>query len=126
MNSMKFLVCGFASALVILAQNMPADYTSVLQTLGKKGDFKDNVLKINVPRNDLSVTIDGIPTPTPFGFGGWLAMSKGEHRMDVMMGELVLLEQEVNSVMTWLLDNGLEVSDVHNHFFFKNPRIFYM
>ena len=52
---------------------MPPDYATVLQTLGRQGDYKDNVLKVNIPRSDLKVTVDGVATPTPFGFGGWIA-----------------------------------------------------
>src|SRR5881628_820740 len=108
------------------APAVPQEYQQILTALGKQGDFKDGVLKINIPRNDLKVTIDGAATPTPFGFGGWLAMTKGDDRSDVMMGDLVLLEDEVNPVMSALLDNGLEVTALHNHFFFESPRIFYM
>lgn len=114
------------TVLPALGQPIPADYAQVVKTLGKQGDFKDNVLKINIPRSDLKVTIDGIATPTPFGFGGWLAMTKGTGGMDVMMGDLVLLEDEVNPVMSALLDHGLEVTAIHNHFFFESPRMFYM
>jgi Domain of Unknown Function (DUF1259) len=52
------------------AQEMPADYQEVLKSLDRKGDFKAGVLKVNIPRNDLKVTVQGFPTPTPFGFGG--------------------------------------------------------
>lgn len=108
------------------AQEVPAEYREALTFLGKSGDFKAGVLKVNVPRNDLQVTVAGIRTPTPFGFGGWIAMTKGDGGMDVMMGDLVLTEDEVNPVMSALLDQGLDVTALHNHFFRDEPRIFYM
>ncbi len=126
MRSWELTAILLASAAVAAAQSMPADYDAVLKALGKQGDYKSNVLKVNIPRGDLKVSIDGIATPTAFGFGGWIAMTKGTGGNDVMMGDLVLLEDEVNPVMSALLSNGLEVTALHNHFFFESPRIFYM
>jgi hypothetical protein len=124
------LLCSslFASVYVsrTSAQDVPQDCQEVLALLGKKGDYKDKVLKVNIPRNDLKVTVAGVQTPTAFGFGGWVAMTKGDRDMDVAMGDLVLLEDEVNPVMSALLQNGLEVTALHNHFFWEQPRIFYM
>jgi len=112
--------------LLSRAQEMPADYQQVLTSLGRQGDFKANVLKVNIPRNDVTVTVKGVKTPTPFGFGGWVAMTKGTGGMDVMMGDLVLLQDEVSPVMSALLDNGLDVTALHNHFFWDDPRMYYM
>lgn len=114
------------TALFASAQEMPADYAGVMTYLGKKGDYKANVLKVNIPRSDLKVRVAGTDVPTPFGFGGWIAMTKGDHGMNVMMGDLVLLQDEVNPVMSALLDNGLEVTALHNHFFWDEPKIYYM
>ena len=113
--------CAFA-----IAQEMPADYQEVLNILGKKGDFKAAVLKVNIPRNDLKMTIQGFPTPTPFGFGGWIAFTKASGGAEVMMGDLVLLQDEVNPVMSALLDNGIEVTALHNHFFWDDPHVYFM
>jgi len=108
------------------AQSVPDRYAPLLKTLGKSGDFKDGVLKVNIPRTDLRVTINGRPAPTPFGFGGWVALTPGAGDVEVLMGDLVLTEDEVNPVMSALLDNGLEVTALHNHFFWEQPRVFYM
>ena len=83
--SAALFVC-FASGAA--AQDIPAEYQQVLTTLGKQGDYKANVLKVNIPRNDISVTVANVKTPTPVGFGGWIAMTKGTGGMDVMMGDL--------------------------------------
>jgi hypothetical protein len=107
-------------------QATPSEYEEILTLLGKKGDFREGVLKVNVPRADLAVTIAGRPAPTPFGFGGWVAFTKAEDGSEVMMGDLVLTEDEVNPVMSAILSNGLEVTALHNHFFREQPRMFYM
>ncbi len=110
----------------VSAQDVPADYQEVLKSLDRKGDFKAGVLKVNIPRNDLKMTVAGFPTPTPFGFGGWVALTKGDGEADVMMGDLVLLQEEVNPVLSALLDNGIDVTALHNHFFWDDPKVFYM
>jgi hypothetical protein len=115
-----------ASVIPVCAQEMPGDYQEVLKFLGRTGDFKAGVLKVNIPRSDLKMTIQGVSTPTPFGFGGWVALTKGTGGMDVMMGDLVLLQEEVNPVMSALLENGIDVTALHNHFFWDDPHVFYM
>jgi hypothetical protein len=110
----------------MMAQEMPADYQQVLKITGKSGDYKSNVLKANIPRNELHMKIAGYAVPTPFGFGGWFAMTKGDGGQDVVMGDLVLTEGEVNQVMSALLEHGIEVTALHNHFFWDDPRVFFM
>jgi hypothetical protein len=92
----SFFMVLAASLLLIMAspleaQEVPDAYRAVLTSLGKTGDFKDNVLKVNIPRGDLKVTIKGRSAPTPFGFGGWVAMTTGSEGHDVMMGTARLL-----------------------------------
>ena len=118
------VVCGLGG--LAAAQEMPSDYQEVLKSLDRKGDYNDGVLKVNVPRNDLKMTVQGFPTPTPFGFGGWVAMAKGSGGEDVMMGDLVLLREEVNPVMSALLDHGIDVTALHNHFFWDEPKVYFM
>src|SRR5215472_10231311 len=118
--------CSLLFGTAAFAQEVPSDYQEVLKSLDRKGDFKDGVLKVNIPRSDLKITVAGVPTPTPFGFGGWVAFTKTSDGGEVMMGDLVLLQEEVNPVMSALLDNGLEVTALHNHFFWDDPHVDYM
>src|SRR6266481_6123857 len=120
--SLCFLFCGLSA----FAQEVPSDYQDVLKFLDRKGDFKAGVLKVNIPRSDLKMSIQGFSTPTPFGFGGWLALTKGADGSEVMMGDLVLLQEEVNPVMSALLDNGIDVTALHNHFFWDDPHVYFM
>jgi hypothetical protein len=119
-------LCLIFPSLSAFAQDVPSDYQEVLKSLDRKGDYKAGVLKVNIPRNDLKITIQGVSTPTPFGFGGWIALTKGTDGSDVMMGDLVLLQEEVNPVMSALLDNGVDITALHNHFFWDDPHVFYM
>lgn len=114
------------TAAPLHGQEIPKEYQEVLHILGKQGDFASNVLKANIPRNDLSVQIAGHATPTLFGFGGWLAFTKASDGTDVMMGDLVLTQDEVNPVLSALLDHGLQVTALHNHFFYEEPRLYFM
>src|SRR5436309_10339367 len=120
--SLCLLLCGLSA----FAQDVPSDYQDVLRFLDRKGDFKAGVLKVNIPRSDLKMSIQGFSTPTPFGFGGWIALTKGSDGSDVMMGDLVLLQEEVNPVMSALLDNGIDVTALHNHFFWDDPHVYFM
>src|SRR6184192_3269254 len=125
-TTLAMLACLVFWSVSGYAQEIPSDYQEVLKSLDRKGDFKDAVLKVNIPRNDLKMTVQGISTPTPFGFGGWVAFTKTTDGDEVMMGDLVLLQDEVNPVMSALLDNGIDVTALHNHFFWEEPRMFYM
>jgi hypothetical protein len=132
-RAVAFRLCRALALLPVLtpslpasAQQVPAEYQAVMTTLGRTGDFKDGVLKIGLPRTDLAMTVARVALPTPFGFSGWIAMTRGDGGMDVMMGDLVLTEDQVSPVMSALLDNNLEVSALHNHFFWEQPRVFYM
>jgi hypothetical protein len=96
---------------------------------GKKGSYVENegVYTTPLPRNDLKVTIKGEPVPIGFGFGGWVSVKRtldGERAM--LMSDTVLLQEEVNPLISAAQDHGLQVTAIHNHFFYENPRIFYM
>src|SRR5437016_9061144 len=125
-TTLAMLACLVFWGVSAFGQDIPSDYQDVLKSLDRKGDFKDGVLKVNIPRSDLKIAVQGVATPTPFGFGGWVAFAKTTDGGEVMMGDLVLLQEEVNPVMSALLDNGIEVTALHNHFFWDDPHVYYM
>lgn len=106
-----------------------AEKAAIETALGKKGRYIESeaVYTVPLPRNDLKVSIKGESVPISFGFGGWVSVKK---RIDgkgaVLMSDTVLLEEEVNALISAMHANGLEVSAIHNHFFYEEPRIFYM
>ena len=106
-----------------------AEQDAIAAALGKKGTYNEAqaTYSVPLPRNDLKVTVKGDPVPIPFGFGGWVAFKKTlDGKQTVMMSDSVLLEAEVNPLIDDTHAAGLEIGAIHNHFFYEQPRIFYM
>ena len=94
---------------------------------GLKGKLneKEGVFKVTLPRTDIKAIVAGVKMNPELGLGAWAAFTKaGDHVM--VMGDMVLLEDQVNPVMSVALDNGLEVTALHNHFLWDSPRIMFM
>lgn len=102
-----------------------ADFAEVESILGVKAEMHEGVCVFRFPRNDINVTIDGDPVPTALGFGGWTAWKMmGNNAM--AMGDLVLLEKEINPVISALAEADINISALHNHFLAESPRIMFM
>jgi Domain of Unknown Function (DUF1259) len=104
------------------------DTARIEDLTGAKGtlDAKEGVFKVSVPRSDLSVTAAGVHITPPLGLTSWAAFQSARAGHAMVMGDLVLLEEQVNPVMTVALDNGLEVTALHNHFLGESPRVMFM
>jgi len=105
-----------------------AEIAAIEAAIGKKGTYKEAeaTYTIPLPRNDLKVTLKGQPVPIPFGFGGWVSIKRTlDGKSAVIMGDSVLLQEEVNPLISAAQDAGLEIGAIHNHFFYEEPRIFY-
>jgi hypothetical protein len=117
------LCCGAA-----VAQTAPAagDFKAVEQALGRSGQLQtDGAYKFGLPRGDLKVTVDGVQLKPALALGSWVAFSSpGQDAM--VMGDLVLAENEVSPVMLALQENGLQVTALHNHVLHETPRVMYM
>ena len=120
---------GFAAALILAAAPSRAalDPPKIESLTGAKGvlDVKQGVFKVSVPRSDLPVTVAGVKLPPAMGLTSWAAFKSAGART-VVMGDLVLLEDQVNPVMSIALDSGLEVTALHNHFFWDSPKVMFM
>jgi hypothetical protein len=103
------------------------DTARIDQIAGLKGKFneKENVYKVTFPRNDVKVVVDGWTMPPFMGLGTWAAFTETKNGA-IVMGDTVLFEDEVNAVMSAALDNGLSVTALHNHFFFDQPKVYFM
>ena len=124
--------CPALCALVLVARlAAPAatlDTNRIEQVIGLKGAWNaaEGVFKVTVPRNDVSVKVDEWKMPPFMGLTTWAAFMAGKKAGAMVMGDFTLFEDEVNPVMSAALDNGLQVTALHNHFFHAQPQVYFM
>ena len=128
-SPMRNVCCGvILLGLVSTAFAADLDTARIDQLTGLKGKMneKEGVYRVTFPRNDVKVVVDGWSMPPFMGLGTWAAFIKGAHTEAMVMGDTVLFEDEVNAAMTAALENGLSVTALHNHFFFDEPKVYFM
>jgi len=116
------------SSAAVLAEDVGFDTAKVEEAAGAKGTLNkdEGVFKVTYPRNDIKVSIDGTIMPPFMGLTSWAAFMGGTKGESMAMGDIVLFQDEVNPVMTIALDNGLAVTALHNHFFYDEPKVYFM
>ncbi|MGB6559061.1 MAG: DUF1259 domain-containing protein, partial [Pseudolabrys sp.] len=125
---MRALIAFLTAGAVLLSAPVCAqeiDWQQIDATLGRKPAVSGDVHRYGFPRTDLSVTLDGVAIKPTLALGGWVAF-KPAHGGAMIMGDIVLLETEINSVMAKLIEGGLQITAVHNHLLRANPATFYM
>src|SRR5438128_3555406 len=121
----------FALAAIFAAMSLSAlatlDNAKIDNLTGLKGKLneKEGVYKVTFPRDDVKIVVDGWTMPPFMGLGTWAAFTETKNGA-MVMGDTVLFEDEVNAAMTAALDNGLSVTALHNHFFFDQPKVYFM
>ena len=124
----RILATGVVFVAVIfgsLAAGLDTARIDELTGLKGKMNEKEGVYRVTFPRNDVKVTVDGWMMPPFMGLGTWAAFTEAKNGA-MVMGDTVLFEDEINAAMTGALDNGLNVTALHNHFFFDQPKVFFM
>ncbi|MFL5240327.1 MAG: DUF1259 domain-containing protein [Rhizomicrobium sp.] len=115
----------FTEPFVTSAHAADIDWQKVDDAFGRKAAVSGDVHRYGFPRTDLTVTLDGVTIKPALALGGWVAF-KPMHGDAMVMGDLVLLETEINPVMLKLIEGGLEITAVHNHLLRASPATFYM
>src|SRR5215213_8619550 len=125
MCALKTIAISAILTIATFAHAQEIDWKKVDETLGRSATVTDDVHRYGFPRSDLQVTIDGVMIKPSLALGGWTAF-KFAHGKMMVMGDLVLLETEINPVMTKLIESGIAITAVHNHVLRGNPATFYM
>jgi hypothetical protein len=124
----KLALTLLATAATAFSQDKKLDTALIDALTGLKGKLneQENVYKVSSPRTDLKISVDKWEMPPFMGLTSWAAFMPGMKGEAMVMGDLVLMQDEVNPVMSAALDNGLQVTALHNHFFFDEPKVYFM
>jgi hypothetical protein len=124
MKTLALLVLSLSASHVFAA----LDTNRIDQVIGLKGAWNatENVFKVTSPRNDVKISVDGWVMPPFMGLASWAAFTESKMGGAMVMGDTVLFQDEVNPVMSVALDNGLSVTALHNHFFYDEPKVYFM
>src|SRR5438046_3526453 len=129
----RYAILRFSNIVTIAAMlpvmaNAALDTNQIEKITGLKGAWSatEGVFKVTVPRNDVKIVVDGWTMPPFMGLGTWAAFTQSKMGGAMVMGDTVLFQDEVNPVMSAALDNGLAVTALHNHFFYDEPKVYFM
>jgi hypothetical protein len=128
MKMKNWFLIGALASCTLGASAAELDTAKLDQIMGMKGvmNTNENVFKFTSARNDIKIVVDGWTMPPFMGLGSWAAFAPGMGDNVMVMGDTVLMQDEVNPVMSVALDNGLSVTALHNHFFYDEPKVYFM
>src|SRR5690348_18235054 len=121
-----WLGMALAAGMATSAAAAQGDWDAVAKAIGRPGtEMPGGVYRVGLPRTDLTVVVDGVQLKPALALGSYAVFEKaGKEAM--VMGDLVLLQEEVNPVMRKLIDNGIEITAIHNHVLRATPQVMYM
>jgi hypothetical protein len=122
----KWFLASVALSGLVFAADLPTNRIDQITGLKGKWNEQEKVYKVSSPRADIKVSVDNWQMPPFMGLTSWAAFTTGKEKESMVMGDLVLMQDEVNPVMSAALDNGLAVTALHNHFFYDEPKVYFM
>jgi hypothetical protein len=127
-TTMLMIVMSMMSLQVAHAQQKGLAGDEIDRITGAKGTLNkdENVYKVSFPRDDVKVTVDGVRMPPFMGLTSWAAFKPGMKEQAMVMGDIVLFQDEVNPALSAAFDAGLSVTALHNHFFYDEPKVYFM
>lgn len=122
----KWVLVSVVFSGFVFGADLPTNRIDEITGLKGKWNDQEKVYKVSSPRTDIKVSVDNWQLPPFMGLTSWAAFTTGKEKESMIRGDLVLMQDEVNPVMSAALDNGLEVTALHNHFFYDEPKVYFM